>query len=89
MNTQIIPSCDTTLAKAPSGRDIFSTKLFVPPALDEETLAYMRAPLDVEEAVEGIDRSDSSDEEAQGRKSDLPGTFPGRCVETCGEEFYY
>lgn len=89
MNTQIIPSCDTMLAKAPSGRDIYSTKLFAPPALDEETLVYMRAPPDVEEAVEGVDSSDSSDEEAQGTKSDLPGSFPGRCIETYGEESYY
>lgn len=89
MNTQIIPSCDTMLAKAPSGRDIHSTKLFVPPVLDEDILACMRAPPDVDEAAEPVDNSDSSDEEAHGSKNDLPGSFPGRCIGTSGEESYY
>lgn len=89
MNTQVVPSCDSMLAKAPSGRDIHSTKLFVPPVLDEDTLARMRAPPDVDETAEPADNSDSSDEECQGGKSDLPGSFSGREIRTSGEESYY
>ncbi|MCJ1263135.1 hypothetical protein MMC22_003005 [Lobaria immixta] len=89
MNTQIIPSCDTMLAKAPSGRDIHSTKLFVPPVLDEDTLARMRGPPDVDEGAEPVNNSDSSDEEDHGGKSDVPGSFPGRGIGTSGEESYY
>lgn len=89
MNTQLIRSCDTTIVQSPSGRDIRSTKLYVPPVPDEETIACMRATADIDEAAEIVDNSDSNDEEAHGRTSDLPGSFLGRCIGASGEESYY
>lgn len=61
----------------------------MPPVLDEDTLARLRAPPDFDEATEPVDNSDSSVDEGDGGKSDLPGSFPGRGIGTSGEGSYY
>ena len=59
----------------PSGREIYTPKIYVLPCLDEDTVVRMRAPLD-STAGTYIGGDDSSDEEESEVKSDIPGTFP-------------
>lgn len=68
----------------PSGRDIHSAKPFVPLSLDDETLARMRAPPDVDEMV-GNESSSDEDEKAQGG---LPGAFPGSSSTASNNSYY-
>lgn len=72
----------------PSGRDIHSTKPFVPPTLDADTLAQMRAPPDRNNtASDGSDSSSEEETRASG-SSHLPGEFPGGSTSTAGESYY-
>ena len=87
MNTQLVPPSDAILSEAPSGRDIYSTKSFLPPNLDEEVLARMRAPPEVDESVNIAD-DDSSGEEGKGKK-EPPGSFSGDPTsEPSGDPYY-
>lgn len=87
INTQLIPPSDPLVAKLPSGRDLHTTKPFVPPSLGEDTLARMRAPPDVGEPGEDDDDG-SSDEDDKGQ-SDLPGAFPGSSSTSSSHNLYY
>ena len=73
----------------PSGRDIHSTKPYIPSYLDENTLAQMRAPADYGrmERLVGGNSSDSSDEGDQA-KSGLPGAFPGSGASLSNNSYY-
>lgn len=86
INTQLIPPSDPLVANMPSGRDIHSTKPFVPPSLGEDTLARMRAPPSVGEMG---DESGSSSDEGGEAHSDLPGTFPGSTSTPSNDNSYY
>lgn len=69
----------------PSGRDIHSAKPFVPPLLDEDTLARMRAPPDADETIDNESSSDEG-EKAQGYP---PGAFPGSSSTAINDDSYY
>ena len=86
INTQLIPLSDPLVANMPLGRNIHSTKPFVPPSLGEDILAHMRAPPDVGEM--GDDDSSSSDEDGKAQR-DLPGAFPGSSMDQANENSYY
>jgi len=77
----------------PSGRDIHSTKPYIPPNLDEETLARMRAPPDSENVGRSAldDSSSDSDDDGAKRKmqGDLPGAFPGSSTTASNNDHYY
>ena len=88
MNTQIVPPSGPLIANMPSGRDIHSTKSFVPPTLDADTLAQMRAPPDRNNtASDGSDSSSDEETRAPG-STHLPGAFPGGSTSTAGESYY-
>lgn len=70
----------------PSGREIHSSKPYVPPELDAEALEKMRAPPDPDEARALMDDGDESSDEDVAAGSDLPGSFPGR---SAAESEYY
>ena len=69
----------------PSGRDIHSTKPFVPPSLDDDTLARMRAPPNVDETID----NESSSDEGEKAQGGLPGAFPGSSSTAANAESYY
>lgn len=88
INTQIIPPPDTMLAKAPSGRDVHTTKPFVPPSLEADILTRMRAPLDIEDSAKSeIDDGSSSEEDEH--QSNFPGAFPRKPGADILENSYY
>lgn len=70
----------------PLGRDIHSAKPFVPPSLDDDALAHMRAPPDVDEV--GNDDESNSDE-GQNDRGGLPGAFPGSSSTALTDDSYY
>ena len=82
----MIPHSDPLIAKMPSGRDIYTSKPFIPPGLDDDTLARMRAPPDIEEMGDDNESSSDDGEKAQGG---LPGAFPGSSSTVSREESYY
>ena len=74
----------------PSGRDIHSPKVYIPPNLDEDTLARMRAPPEniiIGSAMENDSSNDSGEEEK--RQSNVPGAFPGSSVAKANDNTYY
>ena len=73
INTQPIPSSDLLVATMPLGRDMYTTKSFVPPLLDEEILTRLRAPPEQEDHED--DDESSSDEDERLHSSSLPGAF--------------
>ena len=86
INTQLIPPSGPLLANMPSGREIHTPKQYIPPSLDEDTLARMRAPPDgANSANIGVDSDDSSNEDVEGR-TDLPGAFPSTTAS--GSNYY-
>ncbi|KAI9869095.1 MAG: hypothetical protein M1813_002919 [Trichoglossum hirsutum] len=79
INTQPIPPYAPLFAAMPSGREIHSSPTaYVPPELDEDVLARMRAPVEEETAdgFEGVGEGDSSDDGGGGGKV-VVGAFPG------------
>lgn len=85
INTRLIPPSDPLVARMPLGRDIHSAKPFVPPSLDDNTLARMRAPPDVDEMVV----SDSNSDEGEKAQGGLPGAFPGSSSTASNDDSYY
>lgn len=86
INSQIIPPWESLLATAPSGRNIHSSKLFVPPCLDVDVLERMRAPPDEDDTDLACD--DESTEENDIRDNP-PGIFAGGASTKSGEASYY
>lgn len=83
----MIPSSDTLLSQAPSGRDIYSTKSFVPQDLDGEVLAQMRAPLEPDNSTHLAVNDSSAEEDNETVKP--PGSYPGGHTLESGEGSYY
>ncbi|KAL2058392.1 hypothetical protein ABVK25_001120 [Lepraria finkii] len=83
INTQLIPPSDPLIANMPSGREVHPTKPYVPPKLDDDILARMRAPPEAAKVdlMAGDDDSSSNDEDDKGQIS-LPGAFPGSSAAT-------
>lgn len=83
INTQLIPPSDPLIANMPSGREVHPTKPYVPPKLDDDILARMRAPPEAAKVdlMAGDDDSSSNDEDGKGQIS-LPGAFPGSSAAT-------
>ena len=82
----MIPPSDPLVANMPLGRDIYLTKHFAAPNLDEDTLARMRAPPDADEMD---DDGDSSSDEATTAQSGLPGAFPGSSSAASKDQSYF
>ena len=68
------------MATAPSGRVIHSIQAFVAPSLDADMIERMRAPLDVERGSGLSHDDDTSVDEPNEKKDDIPGTFPDGSV---------
>ena len=68
---QLIPSSEPLLASMPSGREYHTPKMFVIPALEEESIIRMRAPPDAGDGFEGEEEDSADEEEAFGY--DVPG----------------
>lgn len=90
INTQAIPPADPLVANMPSGRDVHQTKSYMPPTLDEDALASLRAPPDrsLEGNIMGDDDSSSEEEGVKGESS-LPGAFPGSSATSTQDNVYY
>ena len=80
MNTQVVPSSESLVAKIPSGREIHAPKPYIPPSLDENVLSRMRVPPDDDDARTLVEDSDDSSEETGISKEHPPGAFPGSLV---------
>ncbi|KAF2467541.1 pH-response regulator protein-like protein palC [Lindgomyces ingoldianus] len=87
MGVQLIPPSEPLLAGMPSGREYHAAKLFVTPALDEDSIVRMRAPPDPGDAAFKGDEEDSGDEEERGIAP--VGAFPGTKAEYPGGSGYY
>ncbi|KAL8945947.1 MAG: hypothetical protein Q9222_007591, partial [Ikaeria aurantiellina] len=90
INTQLVPPFEPLLASMPSGREIHSTTLYVPPQLDGNILEKMRAPPDPDEAraVMADDDEDSSDDDLS-TENTVPGSFPSKSTGSAGASEYY
>ncbi|KAI9819623.1 MAG: hypothetical protein M1827_007073 [Pycnora praestabilis] len=76
MNTQLVPPSESLFASMPSGREIHTLKIFVPPSLEEYVLVRMRAPPSPQpSSFKGS--SDESDDEPAEFENDPVGAFPG------------
>jgi hypothetical protein len=85
VGVQLVPPSEPLLASMPSGREYHTTKMFVIPALDEDSLVRMRAPPDPSETFKG-EEDDSADED---EKAHRVGAFPGTKSEyTAGTTYY-
>ncbi|KAF1944085.1 pH-response regulator protein palC [Clathrospora elynae] len=85
VGVQLVPPSEPLLASMPSGREYHSTKMFIIPALDEDSLVRMRAPPDPSEAFKG-DEDDSADED---ERSPPAGAFPGTKANYAPTSSYY
>ncbi|PHH63337.1 hypothetical protein CDD81_6034 [Ophiocordyceps australis] len=83
MNTQVIPSANSLLAKMPSGREICSIKPYQPPILDRQVLDAMRAPPDGDDD-DGVVSAMSSDDEP----SMSVGGYPADYASVNGGAYY-
>lgn len=82
VNVQVVPPYAPLLASMPSGRDPLQPQAYVPPTLDADAFARMRAPPEPDEAVFRGDEDDSGNEDGFGGRNAAPvGAFPG----TAGE----
>lgn len=72
------------MSSMPSGREIHSLKLYVPPVLDASVLESMRAPPDRADDYGG---DETSDEEAE--SPEPVGAFPGTKGDYSGSSNYY
>ena len=90
VNTQAIPPADPLVANMPTGREVHQIKPYMPPTLDEDTLASLRAPPDrlLEGKTMGDDDSSSEEEGVKGESS-LPGAFPGSSATSTRDNVYY
>ncbi|KAL8635143.1 MAG: hypothetical protein Q9228_007338, partial [Teloschistes exilis] len=88
INTQIIPPFEPLLAGMPSGREIHTSKSYVPPELDADILDKMRAPPDPLDE-RGMDDDDESSDEDEAIENRLPGAFPGRSNGSHADSEYY
>jgi hypothetical protein len=85
VGVQLVPPSEPLLATMPSGREYHTTKIFIIPALDEDSLVRMRAPPDPSETFKG-EEDDSADED---RKAHPVGAFPGTKSEYNAGTTYY
>ncbi|KAF1840019.1 pH-response regulator protein-like protein palC [Cucurbitaria berberidis CBS 394.84] len=84
VGVQLVPPSEPLLASMPSGRDPHNPKMFVIPALGEDSLVRMRAPLDPSEAFKG-EEDDSADEDDR----TPAGAFPGTKADYAPSSSYY
>jgi hypothetical protein len=77
MNVQIVPEWRELAKNMPSGRDMPTSAAWTPPLLDDDELARMRAPPE----VNIVDDESSGDEDLadqeRPRPNKTPGSFPG------------
>ncbi|KAL8920165.1 MAG: hypothetical protein Q9208_006411 [Pyrenodesmia sp. 3 TL-2023] len=89
INTQLVPPYEPLLAGMPSGREIHSSKPYVPPELDADILEKMRAPPDPDEARALMDDGGDSSDDDVPAENGLPGAFPNRPASgPAGTEYY-
>ncbi|GAB7365924.1 hypothetical protein MBLNU230_g7252t1 [Neophaeotheca triangularis] len=88
INVQVVPPEGPLLAAMPSGREYHSPAAWVPPQLDEGTLAAMRAPPEPgQDRGFGGEEEDSGDEMGAGGyvPAGVGGTTPGAFPASAGE----
>lgn len=73
MNTKLIPSINTLVAKMPSGREIYTIPKYSPPGLDRGVLESMRA---MPEGDDDFGNDMSSDDEMKSPSVHIAGSFP-------------
>ena len=73
----------------PSGRDVYTTSPYVPPVLDAEILARMRAPPEPSESKRLANDDNSSSNGSSDERSGIPGAFPGPLGTNPKESNYY
>lgn len=73
MNTKLIPSINTLVAKMPSGRDIYTIPKYTPPDLDRSVLESMRA---MPEGDDEFGNDISSDDDLKSPPVHLAGAYP-------------
>ena len=72
----------------PSGRDVHSTKHFLPSTLEAETLEQMRAPPGRSGNVSGYSDSSSDEDGNASESTQLPGAFPSASTMKPTESYY-
>ncbi|KAF2013123.1 pH-response regulator protein-like protein palC [Aaosphaeria arxii CBS 175.79] len=87
MGMQRVPASEPLLASMPSGREYHTPKIFIVPALDEDSIVRMRAPPDPSDATYREEEDDSADEDNEGRGA--PGMFPGTKASYAEGSSYY
>ncbi|KAF2132906.1 pH-response regulator protein palC [Dothidotthia symphoricarpi CBS 119687] len=85
VGVQLIPPSEPLLASMPSGREYHSPKMFIVPALDEDSLVRMRAPPDPSEAFQG----EEDDSGAEDERNAPVGAFPGTKSDYAANTTYY
>jgi len=88
MNVQLIPPSDSLIPTMPSGREVHTSKAYIPPPLDEDIMIQMRAPPDESELIRDASRGSDSDDE-DGRSQAPAGAFPGTKGEYGSDRTYY
>jgi hypothetical protein len=85
---QIVPPSEQLVADLPSGREYHKPQAFMPPVLDDDVLAKMRAPPDPQDvgASYGAGNDDSGSED---EREQPPGAFPGTQRDYVGTSSYY
>ncbi|KAI4179996.1 MAG: hypothetical protein L6R41_007516 [Letrouitia leprolyta] len=89
INTQLVPPFAPLLAGMPSGREIHSSTIYVPPELDVDILEKMRAPPDPEEAKAFMAEDDDSSDDEAAVESGLPGAYLGKSPRDSTAREYY
>ena len=86
MSVQLIPPSEPLLSSLPSGREYHRPQDYIPPTLDEDALARMRAPPDPTETAAFRNEDDSASE---GEDGDPVGAFPGTKQDYSTSSNYY
>ena len=76
ISIQRIPPSDPLRATMSSGRNIHTPTPYIPLSLDEDTLARMRAPLEIRDDATTLDRDSDDSENENQQGGAVPGAFP-------------
>ncbi|KAF2277489.1 pH-response regulator protein palC [Westerdykella ornata] len=88
IGVQLVPPSETLLATMPSGREYHVPKMFITPALDEDSIIRMRAPPDPSDSAFKGDEDDSASDDERDPPT-APGAFPSATTDYGGGTSYY
>ncbi|KAL8721467.1 MAG: hypothetical protein Q9181_007698, partial [Wetmoreana brouardii] len=89
INTQLVPPSEPLLAGMPSGREMHSSKSYVPPELDADVLEKLRAPPNLKDERVLMDDDENSSDEEVSTENGLPGAFPSTSASGHTASEYY